>query len=61
MFLQFLSVLPQGKSFLSETLVLMGYIGPGLFFSSFRLNDTIKHIFVGYGVQKTVLVLSLKS
>lgn len=32
MFLQFLSVLPQGKSFLFETLVLMGDIGPGLFF-----------------------------
>lgn len=30
----------------------MGYIGPGLFFSSFRLNNTIKNIFVDYGVQK---------
>lgn len=61
MFLQFLSMLSQGKGFLFETLVLMGCIGLGLFFFSFRLNDTIKHIFVDYEVQKTVLVLSLKS
>lgn len=61
MFLQFLSVLRQRKSFLFETLLCMGYNGQGLFFSSFRLNYTIKHIFVDYEVQKTMLVLSLKS